>query len=171
MCTNKTFQSPRNIVKKDVQGKFDYRSDSRNKPQKIHPVKKVIDLLLAIDPPSPFMTPILFCPKLYVVITAECLQPQNRSVHGLTMMHKIVNNIAPTYLTSKIRYHNNLHNYNTRNKNKIVVGISRTATYDHSFFPTFSRLYNDLNAIKNSSEFSVSTIKNHARLFVINKRI
>ena len=87
------------------------------------------------------------------------------------MMHKIGNNIAPSYLTSKIRYHNNLHNYNTRNKNKIVVGISRTATYDRSFFPTFSRLYNDLNAVKNSSEFSVSTIKSHARQFVINKRI
>ena len=96
---------------------------------------------------------------------------ERRTVHGLTMMHKIVNNIAPTYLTSKIRYHNNLHNYNTRNKNKIVVGISRTATYDRSFFPTFSRLYNDLNAVKNSSEFSVSTIKSHARQFVINKRI
>jgi hypothetical protein len=95
---------------------------------------------------------------------------ERRTVHGLTMMHKIVNNNALTYLTSKIRYHNNLHNYNTRNRNNIVIGISRTATYDHSFFPTFSRLYNDLNTVKNSSTSSVETIKKLAKKFVIDKR-
>ena len=95
---------------------------------------------------------------------------ERRTVHGLTMMHKIVNKIAPTYLTSKIRYHSNLHNYQTRNRDNIVIGLSRTATYDRSFFPTFSRLYNDFNAVNNSSSLSVATIKNHARKFVVNKR-
>ena len=91
---------------------------------------------------------------------------ERRTVHGLTMMHKIVNNVAPTYLTNKIRYHNNIHSYNTRNKNKIVVGISQTASYDRSFFPTFSRLYNDLNSVKNCSTSSITTIKKHAKQFV-----
>ena len=91
---------------------------------------------------------------------------ERRTVHGLTMMHKIVNNVAPTYLTNKIRYHNNIHSYNTRNKNKIAVGISRTASYDRSFFPTFSRLYNDLNSVKNCSTSSITTIKKHAKQFV-----
>ena len=82
------------------------------------------------------------------------------------MMHKIVNNVAPTYLTNKIRYHNNIHSYNTRNKNKIVMGISRTASYDRSFFPTFSRLYNDLNSVKNCFTSSITAIKKHAKQFV-----
>ena len=95
---------------------------------------------------------------------------ERRTVHGLTTMHKIVTNIAPTYLTSKIIYHNNLHNYNTRNRNNIVIRLSRTVTYNHSYFPTFSRLYNLINSNTDKSDVTVATFRNHAKKYVIQLR-
>ena len=96
---------------------------------------------------------------------------ERRSVHGLTTMHKIVTKISPDYLVSKIKFHNNLHNYNTRNKNKIVVGASRTTTYDRSFFPTFSRLYNSISNTGCNMNVTVNTFRKHAKSFIISQRI
>ena len=95
---------------------------------------------------------------------------ERRTVHGLVTMHKIVKKNAPPYLNSKIKFHNNLHNYNTRNKNNIVVGISKTALCDKSFFPTFSRLYNNVIDSRNNTNVSVETFRKHAKKFVVTLR-
>ena len=96
---------------------------------------------------------------------------ERRTVHGLTLMHKIVKKTAPSYLVAKIKFHNNLHNYNTRNRNNIVVGVSRTSTYDKSYFPTYSRLYNMIVNAKNNRHVSVETFRNHAKKIVVSRRI
>ena len=95
---------------------------------------------------------------------------ERRIVHGLTTMHKIVKKITPDYLTSKINFHNNLHNYNTRNRNNIVVGVSRTTTYDNSYFPTFSRLYNNITNTGINMNVTVNTFRKNAKSYVISRR-
>ena len=40
--------------------------------------------------------------------------------HSLTMMHKTVNNIAPTYLSDKLTFRHNIHNHETRNRNTLI---------------------------------------------------
>ena len=96
---------------------------------------------------------------------------ERRLVHGLTTMHKIVTEVSPDYLISKITFHNNLHDYNTRNKNKIVVGASRTTTYDKSYFPTFSRLYNSLSNTGINMNVTADTMRKKAKTFVIAQRV
>ena len=95
---------------------------------------------------------------------------ERRSVHGLTTMHKIVTKISPDYLVSKIKFHNNLHNYNTRNKNNIVVGASRTAAYDKSYFPTFARLYNNISNAGYNMNVTVNTFRKQAKAFIVSQR-
>ena len=88
---------------------------------------------------------------------------ERRTLHGLTTMHKIIRKLAPIYLISKIKFHNDNHNYNTRNRNNIVLGVSRTQTYSNSYFPTFSKLYNNLNNRQNCMDLSIYTFRKYAR--------
>ena len=95
---------------------------------------------------------------------------ERRTVHGLTTMHKIVKKIAPSYLSSKLKFHNNLHNYNTRNKNNIVISVCKTAMCNKSYFPTFSKLYNTVADSKNNTDVSVDTFRKYAKKFVVSNR-
>ena len=67
-----------------------------------------------------------------------------RILHGLTMMRKIKNRLAPSYLSDRITLHENLHSYNTRNRNNIVINKNNTTLRQKSFFPFFAKLYNDI---------------------------
>ena len=96
---------------------------------------------------------------------------ERRATHGLVQMHRINKNLAPSYLTDRITHHENIHNYNTRHRQNIVVDNIRSSSRAHSFFPTFSKLYNDINRTVDYRNTSIDTFRNHAKRFIINKRI
>jgi hypothetical protein len=64
--------------------------------------------------------------------------------HALTLMHKIVNKIAPTYLTGKLSYRQDIHNYNTRNRNTLNTRRLHTARKTDAFFVRTVKDYNTL---------------------------
>ena len=54
--------------------------------------------------------------------------------HALTLMHKIVNKIAPGYLTEKLSYRHDVHNHNTRNRNALNIRRLHNARKNDAFF-------------------------------------
>ena len=86
-----------------------------------------------------------------------------RILHGLTIMRKIKNNLAPSYLVERIRLHENVHSYNTRNKNNIVIDKSNTALRQKSFFPFFSKLYNEITKNPKYCNKSLSTFQTYVK--------
>ena len=65
----------------------------------------------------------------------DALNMENRRMLCLTLMRKIKNNLAPSYLVERIRLHENIHSYNTRNKNNIVIDKSNTGNHSFLFSP------------------------------------
>ena len=75
---------------------------------------------------------------------------ERRNVHSLTMLYKIVNGMAPPYLTALLpaRIGENM-NRNLRNSNKFRVPFARIESYRRSFFPMTLSNWNNLdNAIR-----------------------
>lgn len=64
--------------------------------------------------------------------------------HALTLMHKIVRKIAPTYLIGKLSYRQDIHNHNTRNRNTLNVRRLHTAKKTDAFFIKTVNDYNTL---------------------------
>ena len=50
-----------------------------------------------------------------------------RIFYSLTLMHKIVKNIEPSYLCTRIKHTSEIHNYNTRNRQALTVNHIKTA--------------------------------------------
>ena len=94
----------------------------------------------------------------------DTLNMENRRIlHGLTLMRKIKNNLAPSYLVERIQLHENIHSYNTRNKNNIVIDKSNTALRQKSFFPFFSKLYNEITKDPKYCNKSLSTFQTYVK--------
>ena len=106
----------------------------------------------------------------YLKKLATLNMEERRTLHGIVQMHRINKKIAPSYLIEKITQHENIHNYNTRHRKNIVCDKVRTSSRAHSFFPTFSRLYNDLNKNINYRNTSIETFRKHAKNYIIKKR-
>ena len=106
----------------------------------------------------------------YLKKLATLNMEERRTLHGIVQMHRINKKIAPSYLIEKITQHENIHNYNTRHRKNIVCDKVRTSSRAHSFFPTFSRLYNDLNKTINYRNTSIETFRKHAKNYIIKKR-
>jgi hypothetical protein len=96
---------------------------------------------------------------------------ERRNLHGIVQMHRITKHLAPDYLTERITQHQNIHSYNTRNRKNIVCDKLNTSSRAHSFFPKFSKLYNDVNKTIDYRNTSVETFKKHAKSYVIKNRI
>ena len=75
----------------------------------------------------------------------DTLNMENRvKSHALTLLHKIVNNIAPKYLSDKLSYRRNIHNHNTRRRNTLNVRRLHTAKKNNAFFVKTVNEYNAL---------------------------
>lgn len=95
---------------------------------------------------------------------------ERRTLHGMVQMHRISKNLAPSYLTERITQHQNIHSYNTRHKINIVCDKIKTSSRAHSFFPTFSKLYNDFNKTIDYRNTSIETFRKHAKSYIIKIR-
>ena len=94
----------------------------------------------------------------------DTLNMEDRRIfHGLTLMRKIKNKVAPVYLTDRITLHENIHTYNTRNRNNIVIDKSKTTLRQKSFFPFFSKLYNEITRDSKYLNISIKTFQIHLK--------
>ena len=83
-----------------------------------------------------------------------------RNVQSLTLMHKIVNNKAPTYLTEKIMLQGDHHQHFTRNTTNIRCSTSKTNFGLNRFFNGIGRKYNEISSLlKFPRDISVNTLK------------
>ena len=81
--------------------------------------------------------------------------------HALTLMHKIVNKIAPGYLSEKLSYRHDVHNHNTRNRNALNVRRLHNARKNDAFFVKTVKEYNTFNQNHTFDvDDSVNTFKN-----------
>ena len=100
----------------------------------------------------------------------DTLNMENRRIsHGLTLMKKIKLKLAPSYLVERITLHENLHNYNTRNRNSIVIGRSNTTLRQKSFFPFFSKLYNEITKQPKFCNISLKTFQIQVKKYLKDK--
>ena len=83
--------------------------------------------------------------SLYTEIGWETLA-ERRKKKKLTLMYKIINNDAPSYLTSLLPHRvNEISNYNLRDNENFEIPFSRLCTFETSFFPSTLKLWNDLD--------------------------
>ena len=92
-----------------------------------------------------------------------------RISHGLSLMRKIKYKVAPVYLVERITLHENLHTYNTRNRNNIVIDRSNTMLRQKSFFPYFSKLYNEITRDPKYLNISLKTFQKQVKKYLKNK--
>ena len=100
----------------------------------------------------------------------DTLNMENRRIlHGLTLMWKIKNKVAPSYLVERITLHENVHRYNTRNRHNIVLDRSNTTLRQKSFFPFFSKLYNEVTSDTKYLNISLKTFQTYVKKYLKNK--
>ena len=72
------------------------------------------------------------------------------------MTFKCLNDMAPTYLKTKLCTRSNIHDRETRYKNNLDVPIFKTNSGQRSFKFRATKLWNDLdNKLKNINSFTV----------------
>ena len=89
-----------------------------------------------------------------------------RSLHSLTLMHKINKHIAPSYLTTRITHHADIHNHNTRNRQGLAIANMKTAKKSNSFFGCIQKLYNNVTGNSDFSHISVDTFKTKCKKYL-----
>ena len=76
------------------------------------------------------------------------LNMKNRRIaHGLTTIYKILNGLAPYYLSDSFTLTSEIHNVNTRNAAKTSIWISKKITsklHRKSYTCYMAKIYNDL---------------------------
>ena len=80
------------------------------------------------------------------------------SVRGTNQVHKIVNNLAPLYLSSKLSRRSDVHYYNSRKRDNLNLPLCRTATAQRSFYYRAVSAWNSLTADTRNSR-SLCTFK------------
>ena len=69
-----------------------------------------------------------------------------RQIRKLTLIYKIVNGDAPSYLINLLPNRvNNITAYNLRNSNDFDIPFSRLCSYENSYFPSTLKLWNELD--------------------------
>jgi hypothetical protein len=87
------------------------------------------------------------CPtdNLYSEVGWEKLATR-RQFHRASLMFKIENNLAPTYLQDLVPEPIQAQTrYNLRNRHDLQIPFARLETYSQSFFPAAARLWNSLS--------------------------
>lgn len=95
---------------------------------------------------------------------------ERRLLHGLSLMHRVNLKLAPSYLIDRIVRHEDIHTYNTRHRRNIVSERCNTATRKNSFFPFFSKLYNEIMLTPKFRNTSIITFKKHVKEYLKNVR-
>ena len=67
-------------------------------------------------------------------------------VRDTNQVYKIVNSLAPLYLSSKLSKRSDAHNYNTRKRDNLNLPLSRTVTAQRSFYYLPLSTWNSLTA-------------------------
>ena len=82
---------------------------------------------------------------------------ERRKTKMLTLMYKIVNNDAPSYLTDLLPSRVDvMSNYNLRNSQNFEIPFARLCSFESSFFPSTLRLWNSTEeSIRNAPTLSV----------------
>ena len=94
---------------------------------------------------------------------------QRRILHGTTLMNKIVQGLAPSYLTNRVKHNSDFHNHNTRNRKELVLNKNKSAKRANSFFGTIPKQYNIfLRDDINISNASLITFKNKCKKYLLN---
>ena len=82
--------------------------------------------------------------------------------HGLSLMHKIIKGLAPSYLTERLTFRNEIHGHNTRNQNLIQLRRLKKSVKNGAFFVKTATEYNHLlqnNII--TKDMSVNSFKKY----------
>ena len=82
---------------------------------------------------------------------------ERRMYHCLCTFHKIVNNRAPAYLTEQLPVNvGQRTGVNLRNSSRLSLQPARTSLFERSFFPTTTRLWNNLDeSVRATSKISI----------------
>jgi len=114
---------------------------------------------------------ILSCNKYTPIkFMLECLEWLPITVYirfnVMTLIHKIRKGYAPSYLTKKVSYNNNVHDYETRQRNHINIARKNKKLGQNSVFYKGFDVYNRLpEYIKNCS--CILTFKKHLKLHLL----
>ncbi|MCG8113685.1 MAG: reverse transcriptase family protein [Candidatus Thiodiazotropha taylori] len=99
--------------------------------------------------------------NLYKEICWDTLE-KRRHDHKLTLFYKMINNLAPAYLSSLVPQHvNAISRYNLRNSNDLQTIRAKTSQYYNSFLPSSIREWNSL-----PSEAKQCTSRNTFKYFL-----
>ena len=84
----------------------------------------------------------------------------SRKLQSLSLMHKIMRNEAPQYLSDNITRNEQIHNYATRTRSNIHINNSRTNFGQNCFFNSVGRLYNQITEMLDiSTDLSINSFK------------
>lgn len=96
--------------------------------------------------------------------SSKILSMQNRrQLHSLTMMFRIKNGLAPSYLCERITRHSDVHNHNTRNRNNIIAPFARSNMRAMSFFIYISKSFNELSNDIKITGVTLNTFKTNCK--------
>ena len=95
-----------------------------------------------------------------------CMQDR-RLLHSLTMMFRIKNNLAPSYLCNRISRCGDIHTHNTRNRNNIRTPFARTNMRAMSFFVLISNKFNALSDHIKISDTTLLTFKKNCKKYLL----
>ena len=89
-------------------------------------------------------------------------------LRDVTMVFKCDNDLAPIYLCNKLSKRSEIHNYSTRHRSDLNLGLCRTEAAKRSFFYRAVKHFNDLTSDTRSAN-SVSIFKSLARRELLGK--
>ena len=92
-----------------------------------------------------------------------------RTLHSLNLMHKIVKEIAPSYLTNRIKRHSEVHNHNTRNRLAFTTNNIKTAKKSNSFFGSIQKEYNTVSDNMDISHLTINSFSSKCKKYLLNK--
>ena len=97
-------------------------------------------------------------------ISNKILSMKNRRLlHSLTMMFRIKNGHAPSYLSERITRHTDIHDHNTRNRYNIVAPFARSNMRAMSFFVYITNKFNDLPNFIKTTGVTLGTFKTNCK--------
>ena len=95
---------------------------------------------------------------------------ERRVLHGLSLMYRIKKKLVLQYLIECITRNEDLHSYNIRHRNNIVSEKCKTVLRKISFFPFFSKLYNEITTkLHLNTTTSFDTFEKHLKQLLKNE--